>query len=209
MVNMNESKIRSRRKTTYLFPITLIIFAVFCVCVKDNADASSAKADLDAKIVSLQTEIQTLTVDQENAFRFIKDETNLSKSVLLVGGILTVKSGAILDFPVSIVPGNFAPSAVQFDVPYPSTFTLLAINTGAAAVVVNKQAQGSIISGGERVIVFGLNQNIFPPGAITTLHLRAPTTTGVYQFNMANSVASDASGNGLITSTVSGTVVVN
>lgn len=207
MANMNELQFQKKRRTIYLSLSMLVVFMVCSVLANRVWGAS----DLDTEIAVLQEKIQALSVDQENAFQFIKDETNLSKSALLVGGIVTAHAGNTVNWPITLVPGQFSVASLQTDFVIPIGLTFVSATVGPAATAASKQLSVSVSSGTDRALLFGLNQTSISQGVIVTLKMtvNSTATKGLYTVMLNNPVISDGKGNAVMVSTVSGTVVVN
>jgi len=80
-------------------------------------------------------------------------------------------AGTAVDLPVSFSPGATPVVTIQFDLTFPSSLSYVSTTTGAAATAAGKSASGSSISGGVRVLIFGLNQTAIGSGQIAIVRL--------------------------------------
>lgn len=179
-----------------------------CLCGSRNARASTQ--DLDGEIATLGKSIDETTQDVNLAFQRLKDETNATKSVLIVGGILTAHQGDTIQWPISLVPGTFSSSGLSFDLVIPAGLTFVSAAIGPAGVLAGKQLQFSTASGKPIVLLAAINQTLIGPGIVVIVTLKVDTTAIRKQYPIAlnNPVVSDGAGNAVVNSTVSGTVIV-
>lgn len=193
----------SARAATVIAVLSTSIFAGTALAVR-------TKADIDDETLKLKNQVSVLTASQAAAFAHLKDETNLSQGVLLVGFVCAAHAGDTFDWPVTIVPGSFSPASLQADIIIPAGFTLVSVIAGPAATAAGKSAQTSVVSGAQRIIVFGLNQTSIGEGVVAVLRLKvaATATKRQYPFILSGPIASSAAGQSLLMSTISGTVVV-
>src|SRR2546422_7188638 len=101
-------------------------------------------------------------------------------------GSATGNAGAAVNLLVTFTPGSTAVSTLQFDLTFPSALSYVSVSTGSAATTVGKSASGNVISGGVRILIFGLNQNAIGSGSIATVSLNiaggtapGPLTVGI------------------------------
>ena len=184
--------------------VIAIVFGLFLIMPKSCL--ATQIEDLDSEITAVSTTSAALTADVPAAFKDIQDETNLSKGALLVGNVITASAGDIISMDISLVPGPVAPAAIQASIITPPGFTLASITAGPSATSALKQV---VFSSGT-FIVFGVNQNVIQKGVVATAEFTISTSVKK-SFNpiiLSNPVLSDINGNGLIVSSVSGTVVV-
>src|SRR5258708_5496899 len=122
---------------------------------------------LDDRIATLKTELDQLAVDQPSAFARFKHillEANQTLAVLLVAGITSGPVGSNIDLPVILIPGTFAPSAIQADFVLPAGLTFVSAALGPIPIGVGKSLQTNMVGDVLRVIVFGLNQTPITDG---------------------------------------------
>ena len=126
-------------------------------------------------------------------------------------GSVTGSAGAAVDLAVAFTAGSTAVSTLQFDLTFPSALSYVSVTTGSAATAAGKSASGSIIAGGVRVLVFGLNQNAIGSGSIATvrLNIAGGTTPGALTVGITGLVASDPAGTGVTTNGSGGAVTVS
>lgn len=184
------------------------ILAYSCLCGSRTVWADSQA--LDAEISTLGKSVDETTTDVNAAFEKFKQETNLSQSVLIVGGILTAHPGDTIQWPISLVPGTFSPTALQFDLTIPTGLTFVSAAIGPAGVLAGKQFSSSVVGGTPRALLFGINQTPIGSGvvAIITLKVDPAAAKRNYPVALSNPAVSDGAGNAVVNSTVSGTVIV-
>ncbi len=132
-----------------------------------------------------------------------------SSAVISVGSA-TATAGSSVNLTVSLTPGTTSISTLQFDLQTPAALVYSSTTTGDAAAAAGKSAAGSSVSGGVRVIVFGLNQTAIGAGpiAVVTLVIAAGTPAGTLPLTVANQTASDPAGLAASLGSVNGQVTV-
>lgn len=165
---------------------------------------------LDTEISALKTDAQDLGIDIPAAFQRFRDETNLSKSVLIVGGIIPGSPGNPVDVPITLIPGSFQLAGLQADILIPSGFTFVSITPGPVVLAAQKQLQMAPGAGFERFIVFGLNATVIGQGMLATIRFSIAPATAKRQYPiiLSNPIVADAFGNPIVVSAVSGTVIL-
>ena len=135
----------------------------------------------------------------------------LAQAPTVTVGSVTSGAGTDLDLPVTFAAGTTDVSTLQFDLTFPSTLSYVSVTTGSAAAAAGKSASGSVVSGGARIVVFGLNQTAIGSGSIATirLHIAEGTTSGSLTVGVMGIVASDPAGNTVPTNGSGGTVTVS
>ena len=125
-------------------------------------------------------------------------------------GSVSGQAGTGVDLKVNFTAGTAGIATLQFDLAYPSSLSLVSTTTGVAAATAGKSANGSAISGGVRVLLFGLNQNLIGSGevAVIRLNIAAGTPPGNIAVTVANIVASNALGLNVTTAGTNGSVTV-
>jgi hypothetical protein len=125
-------------------------------------------------------------------------------------GSVSGQAGTAVDLRINFTAGATGVATLQFDLAFPSSLSLVSTTTGAAATSAGKSANGSTISGGVRVLIFGLNQNLIGSGevVIVRLNIAAGTPPGTIAVTIGNIVASDALGLNVTASGTSGSVTV-
>ena len=125
-------------------------------------------------------------------------------------GSVSGQAGTAVDLRVNFTAGATGVATLQFDLAFPSSLSLVSTTTGSAATSAGKSANGSTISGGVRVLIFGLNQNLIGSGevAIIRLNIAAGTPPGTIAVAIGNIVASDALGLNVVVSGIAGSVTV-
>jgi Tfp pilus assembly protein PilE len=118
-------------------------------------------------------------------------------------------AGTAVDVPVSFTAGATGVSTLQFDLTLPSQLSYVSVTTGSAATAAGKSASGSTISGGVRILIFGLNQTAIGSGQVAVVRLNiSASASGTLPVAISGIVASDSNGNPVNTSGSGGSVVV-
>ena len=135
----------------------------------------------------------------------------LAQTPRLTVGAVTGGAGGTVDLPVTFTAGATDVSAVQFDLTFPSALSYLSVTTGSAAAAASKSASASAISGGARVLLFGLNQTAIGSGSIATVRLDIAdgATPGALAVGITGIVASDPDGAAVATNGSGGSVTVS
>jgi chitodextrinase len=133
-----------------------------------------------------------------------------AQSPSLVVGSVTGAPGASVDLQVSFTAGATAVSGLQFDLSLPAGVSYVSVTTGSAATAAGKNAQASAVSGGVRVLVFGLNQTpiALGPLAVIRLSITTGTAAGTWPVGITNIVASDPGGTAVLSNGTNGSVIV-
>jgi phosphodiesterase/alkaline phosphatase D-like protein len=123
-------------------------------------------------------------------------------------GSASGQAGGTVDLTVTFNAGSTGVSSMQFDLTLPSSLTYSTVAMGTAAANAGKTASANAISGGVRFVVFGLNQNTIPTGAIAVVrfNIAAGTSTGTVAVPISGMAACDPSG-GSVGLTGSGAVL--
>jgi len=66
--------------------------------------------------------------------------------------------GTNIDLQINFTPASATVSSLQFDLTFPPSLIYVATAEGSAATAAGKSAIGNVITGGVRVMIFGLNQ---------------------------------------------------
>jgi len=152
-------------------------------------------ANLNTKTTELQGKVSVLSQDQMRLISRYK-ATNATRGALFVVGVSTSTKGQTLQIPISFVPTSLPITSIQQDFVVPSSFTLVSVVAGPAAIAAGKNVQVNTSAGVSRLIVFGLNQTPIGEGVLAIATVRSLPTipSGVYPIVTLNPVASDASG---------------
>ena len=118
--------------------------------------------------------------------------------------------GSSVDLTISLAPGSANVCTLQFDLGLPSSLTYVSTSTGSAAAAASKSASANPVSGGIRVLVFGLNVNTIGTGpvAVVRVAIASGTPAGPLTVGLSNLAASDPSGNSISITETDGTVTV-
>ncbi|MBZ5538784.1 MAG: fibronectin type III domain-containing protein [Acidobacteriia bacterium] len=128
----------------------------------------------------------------------------------LTVGNASAAAGMPVDLGVTLAPGTATISTLQFDLTLAPGLTYVSMTTGAAAAAAGKTAVDSVIPGGVRVLIFGLNQNAIGSGSVTvmTLNIAGGSPAGSLPVGITGIVASDPLGFAVTTSGSGGSVLV-
>jgi hypothetical protein len=94
------------------------------------------------------------------------------------------------DFPILFNPQGGQVASLQFDLSIPAGFSVISVRDGQASTDAGKNVSTNMLNGKQRVLIFGLNQNIFQAGAIAIIRLIS-SAAGAATFSFSNFVASD------------------
>lgn len=122
----------------------------------------------------------------------------------------SVIGGNSVDVLVSLSTGTTGVSSLQFDMILPSGVIYQSVSDGAASVAAGKTATGAVITGGARVLVFGINQNSIGTGSVALVRLgvAVQTPTGSKTLTLSNLGASDPAGNNVVITGTNGVIAV-
>ena len=125
-------------------------------------------------------------------------------------GSVSGQAGTAVDLKINFTAGTAGIATLQFDLAFPSSLSLVSTTAGVAATSAGKIANGSAISGGVRILLYGFNQNLIGSGevAIIRLNIAAGTPPGNIAVTVGTIVASDALGLNVATSGTNGSVTV-
>lgn len=204
----SEPRHKACSRSIFQWLLALSLLPIFiCAAIASPAD------DLKTTVANLQVAVQALTADDHAAYAKLQSiiaATNQGQSVLVVAGVTTAKTGPV-SVPLTIVPGQLLPASLQVDVLLPTGVTFVSAVAGQSTTDAGKLAQAAPITGGVRVIVFGLNQTPLAQGPIVTLNLTVGSSVakGIYPISMVNPVASNGAGNSIPVCVTSGILGVN
>jgi len=121
--------------------------------------------------------------------------------------------GSAVDLPVMLTTGDTNISATQFDFSYSSpNLVLNSVTIGTAGSAAGKDVASAAVAGGQRVLVFGFNQNVIGAGELAVLHLQiSPSAApGSYPVTILPGTvfSSDPAGNSAPTNFASGSMTV-
>lgn len=161
---------------------------------------------LTSRVSSISGSVNALT----NKLSTLAGLTNLSKSPLLVVGVMNVRPGGTVDIPINLIPSTYTVAGIQADILLPTGVSFVSASPGPEAILSGKSVQVGNVTGGERVIVFGLNQTGMGQGTIVIFRVQVASSVPAINETLAvmNPSASDPSGFGLPISATSGTLIV-
>ena len=118
--------------------------------------------------------------------------------------------GTSVTVSVNFTPGATAVSTIQLDLLIPSSLTYVSTATGSAATAAGKGAQGNLISGAVRILVFGLNQTAIGGGSVADIqfNIAGNSAAGTFPTSISNIIASDANGNPVSISGTGGSITI-
>jgi hypothetical protein len=194
--------------STFRFIMALLLLSTFI-----NVVIADPAADLKITVAKLQAQVQSLTTDDHAAYAKLQSTlaaTNQGQGVLAVVGVTTVKAGTSGSIPITLIPGQFLPTDVQFDVLIPTGVVFVSAIAGPSSTAANKLVQSAPVTGGVRIIVFGLNQTPLTQGVVVTLTLTAGSSIAkiLYPISIINPAASNLNGQALPFCVTSGIVGV-
>ena len=125
-------------------------------------------------------------------------------------GTTSGAAGTAVDLPVSFTAGGTGVSTLQFDLTLPASLSYASVATGSAAISAGKSASGNAITGGVRVLIFGLNQNTVGSGsiAVVRLNIASGTAPATLPVGITGISASSPSGTAVSTNGAGGSVTV-
>lgn len=155
-------------------------------------------SDLEVKIDTISTaldEVGNQAIRVSQVVNALQTKIKTVPLTINVGDtIVNAGDGAIV--PISFTPGTKGISTVQFDLLLPVGVSSQSVVAGQASVAAGKGVQSSSITGGVRVIIFGLNQNSIGAGALASANLKTSSVLppGLKPIKITNIVASDGAG---------------
>lgn len=170
-----------------------------------------ALTPLDTKIEAVQSATDKLKADVPGLIaRASLLEQQLDHGTLLAGDYVAGHPGETVTLPFLFVPSFFNATGIEADIVVPSKLTISSTTVGAAALAAQKIVSTNTVNGVERFLIFGLNQNVIPWGEVILLSINIPSNTppGQYPIVIDNPIASDADGDPVLMSVMSGIVEV-
>ena len=125
-------------------------------------------------------------------------------------GTVTGSAGSGVTLALNYASEGASVSILQVDILASAPLSITGATAGAAATAAGKQVTVTSISGGTRLLVYGLNQTVLGDGSIANLAITiaAGATSGAKAVSAANASAADANGNSVSISTADGSVTV-
>lgn len=129
----------------------------------------------------------------------------------LTVGTATASAGGTASIRVSFTAEGTSVSILQVDLLASSPLSYASAAAGSAATAAGKQVGASAISGGVRLLVYGLNQNVLGDGdvASVTYTVASSAGAGTYTVSAQSASAADPQGNAVTLSATSGSVSVS
>jgi hypothetical protein len=119
--------------------------------------------------------------------------------------------GGSVSLPLTFSAEGASVAGLQLDLQVPQGLSVSSVSVGSAATAAGKQVQFAAVSGGVRILVWGLNTTVIGDGAVASvaLSIASSALSGSVTVSATNALASDASGNAVTLSTASGTVTIS
>lgn len=178
--------------------------ACLLVCTIARAADSPSRIALKVQLASLTAKVNELKVQDPAAYANFKtltaslnarlSATNETQAILLVAGVISGAAGSSVTLPVIVIPGQFAAASIQADFLLPQGVTFVSASDGSATTSGGKSISTNVITGGFRLIIFGLNQTLLTQGVVANVTLSLGPNKTIYPIPMTNPVASDATG---------------
>jgi hypothetical protein len=123
---------------------------------------------------------------------------------------ITGSPGGTVAMSLELVAGGDGLAAIQVDVLVNAPIAFVSASKGASAEAAQKEVSTSAIEGGVRLLIYGLNQNLFEDGVVAnlTFSIAAGTADGDYPVVLANPFGSDENGASVPLYTDNGTIQV-
>lgn len=186
-----------------------ILFGLAAGAQATQLDDLNGKLDtINSQADTISSQTAKLAIDVPTALSLIRNQ--LDHGTLLVGDYVEGVAGSSVTLPFLFAPSTFPVTDIQADIIVPSQLSVLSVTAGACATASQKTVSANLVNGAERFIVIGLNQNIIGEGEIVLMSFKIPinTPSGLYPIVIDNPVASDANGQMLLMSVMSGIVEV-
>jgi len=191
----------------YVFGMTALILSTALIggCRINGANMKT-RQDLNTGIDTLSATATAL----DNSYVNLSGVLNLQTGSLIALGHTAGLKGASVDVPVMFVAGKGNIAALQFDVLLPTGVTFVSAVIGPAGTTAGKSVATNPVTGGVRVIVFGLNQTLISNGelAVLTLQIGTSVASGHISLGITNVVGSDPNGVDVSVTASTGTVKV-
>lgn len=133
---------------------------------------------------------------------------NVGKTAIISPQAVTVNAGQNFNLSMNFTPGPDAITSLQFDLLVPTNFTISSITAGSASLAAGKSLQSAQIQGGQRIIIFGLNQTAIGNGMLLTVSGTAGTSKGPFSLALTNIAGSKADGTTANLSAMSASITV-
>jgi hypothetical protein len=157
---------------------------------------ASTRADLDTHIQNVEQITSSLTVSVPAALTRLKTQTNTG-----------TPANQTVTWPISYVASTFSVAGLQFDLALPSSFTVVSVSAGPAAIAAGKSVTWNAST--DRGLVFGLNQTALGTGVVALVQLQiGQVSHGLYSMALVNPVAVTGAGTSILISATSGTIGV-
>ncbi len=134
----------------------------------------------------------------------------MAQTAAVTVGTASGLPGATVTLPVAFTAGTTSVSTLQFDLAFSASVTYSGTSSGAAATAANKEAQGNAITGGVRILVFGLNTNSIGSGTVANIQLTisGSASAGTTPVTISGVVASASNATAVTTTSTNGSVTV-
>lgn len=110
-------------------------------------------------------------------------------------GSVTGTKGTNVSIPIKFTKGSGLVASLQFDILF-AGLTFQGASIGPAGTAAGKSIVTNPITGGIRLLIFGLNQTIIESGLLATFSWGIPSTSssGIISLGVSGPVASNAAG---------------
>lgn len=195
---------RGRSRCLFIQSISItgvfLLSYVFSLYAATSQDYQEAIARLDAAV----------NADTRQGIDVIDAiQTLIAPSQSLTAGTVAGKSSGSVDLTIHYKASTTTVAGIQFDLQVPAGLTAQAVTAGLASQASNKSVQGNPVTGGYRVIIFGLNQTTIPSGPVAIIHLQIGQVSGKLPLSLINISASSPAGSNVPLKGRNGSVTIN
>lgn len=128
---------------------------------------------------------------------------------ITIGNASGVIAGNAWDVITTFSTGTLGVSSLQYDIGLSPVLSSPTVTTGAAALAAGKNATCTLVPGGARILIFGLNQTLIGAGQVATVNIKtSPTIAGTFPLPISGIVASDAAGGPVVVTGTNGSLAV-
>jgi Cohesin domain len=124
-------------------------------------------------------------------------------------GTVSGTAGSTVTVPISYAAEGASVTILSVDLLFSAPLSFNSVTTGAAATSAGKQATTSTITGGVKLLVYGVNQTTIGDGALANVVFNvAAGASGTLNITTANASAANAAGGSVSLATTNGAVTV-
>lgn len=180
------------------------IFLIAIIGLSSKPSEAATRQDLQAEVNALVVRISSNSAQSIAIINALTVALAPPQS-LTVG---TVAGRTSVDLPVYFKSSTSPVSSLQFDVVLSSGLSVSNVTPGIAAQAAGKGTQGNPVTGGFRVLVFGVNQTAIPSGPVAILRLSVGSNVGKRPIPLTNLSASSPAGSNVPLTSKQGTVAI-